>query len=598
VTGMTGSQAAAAITSAGLIVGSESSQCSNTVPAGQVVSQDPAAGASVAAGSAVNLVTSSGPCPVSVPDVAGLTQSAARSAIASAGLVVGTVTQAASDTTPKGSVISQNPVAGTSVAKNSAVNLIISSGPAVELETTARIIWISDGHQTVAGAATADDQGWVDLLRSEGYEVDYQPPVGLGAGYWQTLDAVKLAALDAADLVIISRDTNSGAYANNVAEITQWDNLTTPLILLNAYLARSGRWVWVDSEDTGARQPYYMAKAVDPRHPVFEGVTLDDDEQVVWLDPAVAPGFSSCINTPDVGNGHIIAARPDNNYILIAEWAAGTPFYADSTQTPGDKRMLFSAGTEQTSGTNIGYGVYDLTLEGQTMFLNAVAYMIGEPDELPEVDGSLIGWWKLDETSGDIVYDSIGQNDGLTYGEPLWLPTGGEIGGALKLDGVDDYAQLPIGSVIASLTDSTFAVWVNWSGSGGNRQHIFDFGDGQAVNMFLTPSTNTGQLRFAITISGGDGEDQATASQALPSGWHHVAVTIDATTKMDLLYLDGRALAIKAAMRYTPSSLGATTQNWLGRSQNPDPYFNGSLDDLRIYNRALNPVEIAQLATP
>ena len=65
---------------------------------------------------------------VSVPNVVGLTQAAATSAITGVGLVVGTVTTASSSTVPSGSVISQTPAAGTSVAAGSAVNLVVSSG--------------------------------------------------------------------------------------------------------------------------------------------------------------------------------------------------------------------------------------------------------------------------------------------------------------------------------------------------------------------------------------------------------------------------------------------------------------------------------------
>ena len=70
------------------------------------------------------------PGTVSVPSVVGLTQSAASASITNAGLVVGTVTQQSSATVPAGSVISQNPTAGTSVAGGSAVNLVVSSGSA------------------------------------------------------------------------------------------------------------------------------------------------------------------------------------------------------------------------------------------------------------------------------------------------------------------------------------------------------------------------------------------------------------------------------------------------------------------------------------
>jgi hypothetical protein len=102
---------------------------SPTVAAGSIISQAPAAGASVAPGSAVNLVVSTGPANVSVPNVVGLTQAAATTAITGAGLVVGTVTTASSPTVAAGSVISQNPVGGSSVAPGSAVNLVVSTGP-------------------------------------------------------------------------------------------------------------------------------------------------------------------------------------------------------------------------------------------------------------------------------------------------------------------------------------------------------------------------------------------------------------------------------------------------------------------------------------
>ena len=96
------------------------------MPAGNVISQNPTAGTSVAAGSAVNLVVSHGPAPVSVPNVVGQTQAAASTAITARGWCVGTVTQQSSATVPAGNVISQNPTAGTSVAAGSAVNLVVS----------------------------------------------------------------------------------------------------------------------------------------------------------------------------------------------------------------------------------------------------------------------------------------------------------------------------------------------------------------------------------------------------------------------------------------------------------------------------------------
>jgi YVTN family beta-propeller protein len=68
------------------------------------------------------------PILVTVPDVVGATQAAATTAITSAGLVVGTVTQQASSTVARGSVISQDPAAGAQVPGGSVVSLVVSSG--------------------------------------------------------------------------------------------------------------------------------------------------------------------------------------------------------------------------------------------------------------------------------------------------------------------------------------------------------------------------------------------------------------------------------------------------------------------------------------
>lgn len=130
VTGLNQVAAQSALTGAGLQVGTVLTQCSDTVSAGDVISQDPAGGTTVLYGDLVSLVISSGPCPaaVTVPNVSDLSQDAASLAITAAGLVVGQVTEQCSDTVPEGSVISQNPVSGVQAAPGSAVNLVISSG--------------------------------------------------------------------------------------------------------------------------------------------------------------------------------------------------------------------------------------------------------------------------------------------------------------------------------------------------------------------------------------------------------------------------------------------------------------------------------------
>jgi len=206
---------------------------------------------------------------------------------------------------------------------------------------------------------------------------------------------------------------------------------------------------------------------------------------------------------------------------------------------------------------------------------------------------NLVGWWKLDGISyGTNVIDSSGYNHhGTSIGNPQWIA--GYDGGALELDGREDYVELPIGSVIAQLSSCSIMTWTDFANSGGAWQHLFDFGNDPNFYMFLTPRIYfVDPMRFAITTGGGGAEDQVTAPDTLPSGWHHVAVTIDADTGTIVLYLDDEEVAT-GTTALTPSDLGNTTNNWLGRSQYAiDAYYMGALDDFRIYNYALTQDEI------
>jgi beta-lactam-binding protein with PASTA domain len=99
------------------------------VAAGKVISQDAASRSSLAEGSPVNLVISSGPQIVAVPNVEGLSQDAATAVLTAAKLKVGTNILHTSNTLATGKVISQDAASRSSLAEGSSVNLVISSGP-------------------------------------------------------------------------------------------------------------------------------------------------------------------------------------------------------------------------------------------------------------------------------------------------------------------------------------------------------------------------------------------------------------------------------------------------------------------------------------
>jgi hypothetical protein len=254
---------------------------------------------------------------------------------------------------------------------------------------------------------------------------------------------------------------------------------------------------------------------------------------------------------------------------------------------------LTSLGINLSNVTSFAIGVEG---SGSGMFyLDDIALYRAAPPIVEPIDpgtGNLVVRYEMTNN----VQDSSGSGlNGTAYGSPAYGQSLTGYGTALVFDGSDDYVELPIGSTISTLTNCTIATWVNWSEEGTAYQRIFDFGTGTATNMFLTPSTGSA-MRFAITTSGSGGEFRATASPVLPTGWHNVAVVIDGTSMSLGLYLDGEIM-ISRPTQIVPSDLGNTTQNWLGRSQyTGDSYFNGSLDDFRIYNTALSEGQVRYIA--
>jgi len=196
--------------------------------------------------------------------------------------------------------------------------------------------------------------------------------------------------------------------------------------------------------------------------------------------------------------------------------------------------------------------------------------------------------YSFSETGGASTADSVGG--------PAWngtLPNGGTLsGGQLTLSsGSQQYVNLPAG-IVSTLSNFTVIAWVDLNSS-ANWSRIFDFGNNATTNMFLTPQNgSTGKVRYAITTSGGGGEQQINCNSALTTGvWHQVAVTLNANT--GILFVDGVPVGTNSAMTLKPLSLGSTVNNYLGKSQYADPYLNGLIDEFRIYSVALSSAEVA-----
>nr|WP_154893356.1 LamG-like jellyroll fold domain-containing protein [Paenibacillus xylanexedens] len=161
---------------------------------------------------------------------------------------------------------------------------------------------------------------------------------------------------------------------------------------------------------------------------------------------------------------------------------------------------------------------------------------------------------------------------------------------AAAFNGKDSYIQLP--GLLTDTTDFTFSAWVNWDG-GGAWQRIFDFGNGLTRHMFLTPSQHNGALQFTIHDQGRD--QSLIAAEALPTNqWVHVAVTLQGDT--GTLYVNGKSVASSSEITFNPKDLQAA-EAYLGKSRYAaDPFYQGKMDQVRVYDKALSAKEIQRQA--
>ncbi len=228
------------------------------------------------------------------------------------------------------------------------------------------------------------------------------------------------------------------------------------------------------------------------------------------------------------------------------------------------------------------------------VFVDDIRLYAVAPQAVTPADPGTTGLVALYAMDGN-VQDTSGKNyHGTLYGTTSY--EAGYAGQALVLNGSNAYVDLPIGTLLSSLTDTAVATHVYFGGGDGAWQRIFDFGSGTSSYMFLCPRQGTsGNMRFGIR-SATVNEQIVNSPGVLPVGWHHVAVVLDSQAKTITLYVDGERIA-SGATALLPRDLGKTTQNWIGRSQYAtDAFLLGSIDDFRIYNRALSAAEVRYLA--
>jgi lysophospholipase L1-like esterase len=196
----------------------------------------------------------------------------------------------------------------------------------------------------------------------------------------------------------------------------------------------------------------------------------------------------------------------------------------------------------------------------------------------------LVAHWPLDEAAGDQAADSLGHFPGTLHGSPEWQSEAGVIGGALRLDGVDDFVSA--GPVIRP-ADGPFTVSA-WVRGGKAGQTILSQLDqtGKGVT-WLDLDSATGAPRTALTDNGRFTRPLVANRTILDGAWHSVRLVWDGARRY--LYVDDQEAAVDPRALGPLVTSGGGIYLGVGEGFKPATFWSGTVDDVRFYSRALRP---------
>jgi hypothetical protein len=204
----------------------------------------------------------------------------------------------------------------------------------------------------------------------------------------------------------------------------------------------------------------------------------------------------------------------------------------------------------------------------------------------------LVAHWRLDERSGTTAADATGNgNTGTTKGGATWVSGGFPAArfanaGALLLDGEDDYVEIAIKTIPANTAPKTVSVWFKATAATALpiRNLLALINDGTDVGIQL----GLDHGRVAAWFYGSP-TPLVAASASVDESWHHAAYTFDGVSHR--IYYDGRP----GTPVDEPPKPGTMNHVRLGTYQVPDEMFAGTIDDVRLYARALSDAEVSAL---
>ena len=312
--------------------------------------------------------------------------------------------------------------------------------------------------------------------------------------------------------------------------------------------------------------------------PVTVGLTITPAPPVDTTAPAVtltAPAAGTVS-----GNVTLSAMATDAVGVVGVQFLLnGSPLGAEDTTAP------YTIVWNSTSVAN--GGPYTLSARARDNAANqATSTAVSVTVSNGAVTG-LVAAYSFNEGTGSTLVDRSGRGHTGTISGATWS-TPGKFGGALSFDGVNDWVTVGDTAALDLTTGMTLEAWVQPSSLGGWRNVIIkERANGETYNLYAHTDSNTPAVFIVNASAPGTPLDAMGTSTIQLNSWTHLAATYDGTSLR--LYVNGVLVGTRATGGAMLTSTGVLR---IGGNGIWGEFFQGRIDEIRVYNRALTLAEI------